>query len=262
MAMLFSAVALASLLGSSHCVGMCGPLALWASGTIDQSRRGVVANTTLYQLGRLLTYVLMGVVAGTVGELVNLGGETFGFRMLAARVVGGMMVVMGLWRLANLLPRERAPISATSKPSLVTRLLVRVRPLVFGLPIKTRAFATGLLTAFLPCGWLYLFAFVAAGTAAPLNGAVVMLAFWIGTVPLLTGLVFSASLINKRFKTAIPVFGSILLVLTGAYTSSGNGFASPEALPRLQSLANENQIQELVEAPLPCCCREECEEGS
>lgn len=165
------------------------------------------------------------------------------------------MITMGIGRLISLWPRRTSRQSDVKKsePGMMTRLLIRIRPLVFQLPISGRAFATGLLTAFLPCGWLYVFAFVAAGTATPLDGLTVMVAFWIGTVPLLTGMVFSATLANQRFRMAIPFVGSILLVATGAYTASGNGFASKEALPRLKSMVNETEIDQLGEAPLPCC---------
>ena len=260
MAVLFAATVLASLLGSTHCVGMCGPLALWASGATEKKRTGVAINTMLYHAGRLVTYIVMGVAAGWIGELVNLGGETLGMRMVAARIVGGLMIAMGLWRLLSLLPRKSQSVATATapSPSVVTRVLVWLRPTVFKLPAQGRAMAVGLLTAFLPCGWLYVFAFVAAGTASVFGGATVMVAFWIGTVPLLTGLVASASLVNKRFRMVIPVAGSILLVVTGAYTAAGNGFASADALPRLQSAVSEKAIEDLGEAPLPCCRKKEC----
>ena len=256
---LFSAVLLASLLGSTHCVGMCGPLALWATGATEKKPGNVTVNTTFYHFGRLLTYVLMGLIAGVIGELVNLGGETLGLRMMAARVVGVMMVVMGLWQLATFLPSRSTQVASgnTPKPSLITRLLIRVRPFIFKLPRSARALATGLLTAFLPCGWLYVFAFVSAGTASAFNGAIVMTAFWIGTVPLLTGLVISANLINAKFQMIVPITVSILLVVTGVYTACGNGFASPDALANLQSIAAEKQVSDLADASLPCCCNGE-----
>ncbi|MEL6106783.1 MAG: sulfite exporter TauE/SafE family protein [Planctomycetota bacterium] len=79
MSMLFSAIVLASVLGSTHCVGMCGPLALWASGALDQSRQKVLANTSLYHLGRLFTYAMMGLLAGGIGELVTSAAKQSAF---------------------------------------------------------------------------------------------------------------------------------------------------------------------------------------
>ena len=62
---LATAVVTASLLGSMHCVGMCGPLAIWASGGGDQVSRGtLLTSTSLYHAGRLTTYTLAGCIAG------------------------------------------------------------------------------------------------------------------------------------------------------------------------------------------------------
>ncbi|MEO8268710.1 MAG: sulfite exporter TauE/SafE family protein, partial [Aureliella sp.] len=72
---LVSAVVTSSLLGSMHCVGMCGPLAIWASGAGDRiSTHQMTVATTLYHLGRLLTYALVGMLAGAAGQLVDMGG--------------------------------------------------------------------------------------------------------------------------------------------------------------------------------------------
>ena len=153
---LFTAILLASLLGSTHCVGMCGPLALWASGTLERNRRGrLFLNTTLYHTGRLIAYTLVGIAAGVIGRLVNLGGESVGLQMLAARVVGGLMIGMGLYRLASLLPQRSTTDALTKrpKPSWITKTLVALRPAIFALPVSLRAFSAGGLTAFLPC-WL------------------------------------------------------------------------------------------------------------
>ena len=141
----------------------------------------------------------------------------------------------------------------------MTRVLIKVRPVIFKLPVSARALVTGLLTALLPCGWLYVFAFVAAGTANAFSGVIVMVAFWIGTVPLLTGLIVSANLINQRLSMVVPVVASILLVVTGVYTARGNGFASPDALAGLQVAASEKEIADLSDTPLPCCCSGEKE---
>ena len=136
--LLISAVATASLLGSTHCIGMCGPIALWAAGTTEVSQSRVAMNSTLYHLGRLIAYAAMGCLAGGIGELIDIGGDSIGLRMAAARVVGTAMVAFGMWRLARLV----WPKSATGrivKPSLVGRLLARMRPFVFQLPISARA---------------------------------------------------------------------------------------------------------------------------
>ena len=273
---LVSAIVTASLLGSMHCVGMCGPLAIWASGASDRiSTNQMTLATTLYHLGRLLTYALAGMLAGAAGQLVDMGGQALGVQLFAARIVGGLMTVFGLLQLLKLAGQWRVSqtnfVGPAPQPSLVTRWLLKLRPLVFRLSVPARGLATGLLTAFLPCGWLYLFALVAAGTGSMLMGSVVMIAFWIGTVPALVGLVTGTQALALRFCRVIPIGAAVLLIVGGCYTASGRGFASLNSLSdiRLSSSADFVKLQldapsasasdmaaglnKLIETPLPCC---------
>lgn len=257
---LISAVATASLLGSMHCVGMCGPLAIWASGAGDSARKRTVAIATfLYHIGRLITYLIAGLIAGFIGSAVEIGGEWLGFQVMAARVVGGVMIVVGVVRLYQLARPRKA--SATIQPSRISGLLVKMRPFLFRLPIPARGLMTGMLTTLLPCGWLYLFALIAAGTSSILMGPVVMFAFWVGTVPALTGLIAGTRLLSQPFGLLVPTIAAVLLVIGGGFTASGRGFAG---LTSLESLApNGNDAAALVEQatsageqPLPCCCED------
>ncbi len=99
----------ASLIGSLHCVGMCGPFAMIAahprSGSQDSLYRRVVG----YHFGRLTTYILLGTLAGMAGALVNSAGHTVGMSQTAARVVGVSMVLLGVTRLTSMVQmRSRA----------------------------------------------------------------------------------------------------------------------------------------------------------
>ena len=297
---LVGAVVTASVLGSMHCVGMCGPLAIWASGAADSSPGGnrfapgkILTTTALYHFGRLLTYALAGLLAGLIGELTDFGGEVLGVQLAAARIVGSVMILIGVVRLTQLIWGYRQSNNSTIasyavakplKPSPITRLLVRLRPYVFALPIKLRALATGLLTALLPCGWLYLFALVAAGTGSWMLGPIVMIAFWLGTVPALVGLVTGTRLLAGQFRKTIPSAAALMLIVAGGYTASGRGFANLNSLAEIHvaglqhgKLTNgqkdashmdecetcdvavglANDLGEIVKTPLPCCAGKE-----
>lgn len=266
MLILITAVVTASLLGSMHCVGMCGPLAIWASGAGEKApRRQIVTSTSLYHLGRLITYTIAGLIAGGIGSLVDVGGQTLGFQLAAARVVGSIMVLIGVWKLiAMWLPRN--PSVSGPVPSRIGGLLVRLRPYVFRLPPSGRALATGLLTTLLPCGWLYLFALIAAGTGNPLSGGITMAAFWVGTVPALTALIAGTQTLSRKFVQVVPTAAAILLIVTGCVTASGRGFARLSSLTEIanpvafsapsgdvDSGPTGEAISELVKTPLPCC---------
>lgn len=266
---LLTAVLTASLLGSMHCVGMCGPLAIWASGAGASLPRSTVwFASSLYHLGRLITYLIAGTIAGAIGGFVELGGNAIGVQVAAARVVGVVMVGIGAWKLWRLYFGHQ--ISAVGgSGSRIGGLLVRLRPLIFRLPPGGRALATGLLTTLLPCGWLYLFALVAAGTGRPVLGTLVMLAFWIGTVPALVSLVAGTQLLSRRFTRAVPIGAAVLLIVTGCFTAGGRGFAGLTSLawindPAVRAFDPEQEgvadgvmvgtiVQQLREQDLPCC---------
>ena len=283
---LMGAVLTASVLGSLHCVGMCGPLALWASGAGEGNTR-LVVNSSLYHFGRMLTYALVGLLAGVVGQLTDFGGEVLGVQLAAARIVGVIMVVMGAvqvmkwWALRQgsdrrglagwLLPKANN--GSVPQQSLVSRWLVSLRPMVFSLSLPMRAWVTGLLTALLPCGWLYLFAMFAAGTGHWLTGSVVMIAFWLGSVPALVGVVMSTKLLAGRLRQFVPVAVALMMMVAGGFTMAGRGFANLHSLSEIpvpeqassdqvmgkvaiESRSHESisqSLDELVKTPLPCC---------
>ncbi len=234
MLLLITAIVTASLLGSMHCVGMCGPLAIWASGAGERaSRQQIVASTTLYHLGRLLTYTIAGLIAGGIGSLVEVGGHTLGFQLAAARLVGAAMVVIGIWKLGKLMITRRATLNSGPAPSKIGGLLVKLRPFVFRLSPSVRALSVGMLTTLLPCGWLYLFALIAAGTGSVLMGGITMAAFWVGTVPALTALIAGTQTLSREFVRIVPVATAVLLVIAGGFTATGRGFAGLNSLSDL-----------------------------
>lgn len=249
------AVLVASVLGSLHCVGMCGPLALWATGGGQQ--RGTILT---YHLGRLTTYLIAGTFAGLLGSALNLGGDLAGYQMLAAKVAGIILVLVGIHRLLSLHPRFQWGITGEN-PSLVASLLQKAKPLLIRRGPRGRAYLGGLLTTWLPCGWLYLFVLLAAGTGALLTALTVMVAFWIGTLPALTAVWLSAKNVVPRMGTSLPVVAGVLLIVTGLYTATGRAAADlsqmmpPEDLEQLadQSDLKPTSLTDLADEPLPCC---------
>lgn len=282
---LLLAVLVASLLGSMHCVGMCGPLALWASGAGGQrGAKGVWPRLLAYHAGRLLTYSIAGLVAGLLGAAVSLGGDVVGIQSLAARVVGGAMIALGLiryveWQFPQWMRSQ--PAGATSAGSTsaglggwISAWVAARRPQLNRLPLLLRGVAAGSLTTLLPCGWLYLFVLVAAGTGHPLPAVSVMFAFWLGTLPALTALVAGSFRLAPRFGTLLPLIGAMMLLTTGLYTATGRAAADLTPLAQraatvararsagadaaLEQTANgpsvaQQTLDVLSGEPLPCC---------
>lgn len=259
---LIGAVVTASILGSMHCVGMCGPLAIWSSGAGEGNTR-LAFNASLYHLGRMVTYALVGLLAGLAGKLTDFGGEVLGVQLAAARIVGVIMIVVGVvqvikwWSLRRGTIKWFAPkskIMAAPKQSVVSKWLVSLRPHVFSLNPSSRALVVGLLTALLPCGWLYLFALFAAGTGNWWTGSVVMIAFWLGSVPALVAVVMSTKLLAGRLRQFVPVAVALMMIVAGGLTMAGRGFANLHSLAEIEvPKATSTSLDELVKTPLPCC---------
>jgi uncharacterized protein len=148
--------------------------------------------------------------------------------------------------------------STTVRPSRIAGALVRLRPFLARRSPGSRAFGIGFFTTFLPCGWLYVFALVAAGTGHVLSGALVMFAFWIGTIPALTSLIAGTGILSKYTSSLIPIGTALLLVTTGAFTASGRGFSGLNSLEGLQKGSESSmplvyQVEHADDVVLPCC---------
>ena len=228
---ILSAVLAASLVGSPHCAGMCGGLMLFALGADkDQPKGRRVRLQLAYHGGRLGSYLALGAVAGAIGAAIDFCGRFAGVQRAAAIVAGAMMITFGLALLARAAGLRTGRLRL---PKLITAVLERAHRLAFTLRPTSRALAIGLLTALLPCGWLYAFAFTAAGTASPLMGAAVLGTFWVGTVPLMALLGAGIQLLTRPLHAHLPLITGLAVTAVGVYTALGRLEApamTPESL--------------------------------
>lgn len=157
----FAAAFTAGLVGSPHCVGMCGGFAVLCGGH--------AVDTVFWHLGRLTTYALLGALAGAFGALIP------GPSWVAATV----SLVLMLWfaaGLAGLVPEPRVMIPG----------LHRLGAAVGRRSHPGMRYAFGIVTGFLPCGLVYATLGIAVAAGAPAAGALAMVVFGLGTVPLLS----------------------------------------------------------------------------
>jgi len=196
------AVATASFLGSLHCVGMCGPLVGFYCGAQD---RASTSAHVAYHASRLLVYAILGGIAGGLGSVVDLAGQTIHLHRAAALVGGIALIGFGV---LSLLGRGKGLLGKglLHRPTLVR--LKTARP-------ETRATALGLLSGTLPCGWLWAFVVSAASTASIASGVLVMTAFWIGTVPALLVSAAAWRGISRTLGRRLPLVTSLLLIAVG-----------------------------------------------
>src|SRR5262245_9745927 len=165
---------LGGLLGSSHCVGMCGAFAL----TIGLGTPSAAANARrqlAYSLGRIFTYSFAGAVAGFAGmRLQQLSAPAFHAQTVLAIAAGALLVVQGLHS-AGILPtfwKKRTGAGYCPSLSLFRSFLTA--------PGWHNAFLAGLLTGFLPCGLVYAYLVLAAGSGSLFVGASIMALFGAG----------------------------------------------------------------------------------
>jgi sulfite exporter TauE/SafE len=219
------------LLSSLHCVGMCGPL-LMALPTHRLNRTGQLLSPFLYHTGRILTYSLFGALFGLLGRGVYLAGWQQGFSI----TLGVLILLLFLTR--RLLPaRSLLPLSArrTGQALPITRFYARFQQWLGRLwqsPSIPKFFLLGMANGLLPCGMVYL-AVAGALTRNTVPEAIGFMAiFGAGTLPLLIGAQFAATLLapalRGRLRRALPVVTilvALLLILRGL--NLGIPFLSP-----------------------------------
>lgn len=251
MTSLFAAVFVASLLGSTHCAGMCGAFLAFA---VSPGPAGTAARSAprwqrlaAYNLGRLTTYVLLGVLAGLLGAAVNLGGAAVGLQRTAAALAGAIMVGFGVVAVLRLrgvrVPRLPLPPGLRSVVEAGHRAAA-------ALPPTSRALSIGLLTTLLPCGWLYAFAVTAAGTADAVLGGLTMAAFWAGTLPVMVSLGAGLQRLTGPLQARVPLITSLALVAVGLATVFGR-VSLPAAAITMQAASSTGVPS--PHDPLPCC---------
>ncbi len=212
MSTLLTAVLAASFAGSGHCAGMCGPLAALAFRETPGVKSSMLGLQAGYQGGRLASYALLGAAVGALGGALDLGGSLVGLQQVAMFVSGALLIGLGAQRLAARLgwlrPRGSGPGRGSQLYLALNRRLQR-------LPAGRRALGLGMLSALLPCGWLYAFAAVAAGTGGAVGGALVMLAFWLGGLPVMLALGAGLRRFFVPLERRLPLLGGFALMVAG-----------------------------------------------
>lgn len=202
---------LTGFFSSVHCVGMCGAIVLAYSAHIPPQERTVFTGSTYhfsYNAGRVLSYVLLGGVAGAFGGgIVALKGAGSWFSLAS----GILMILAGLF-LLRLMPSSVLEGSGAG-------VLLKFYRLTFGalvaVPKIESKFYLGLLTPLLPCGLLYAMALKAASTGSAMQGAATMGMFGLGIVPSLVATGLAGSWLSARVRVHGERIAAVLIVVMG-----------------------------------------------
>jgi uncharacterized protein len=218
------------LLTSVHCVAMCGGIALSQSvgsaapvpgaspraGRLERMVPGL-----LYNGGRVLSYTIIGAIVGALGSALSFSPVAKG---IIAAVAGLFMVLFGLRMLGVV---SGLPSASRLLPAGLRNALGRL-----GTSLRRRGpFAVGILNGLMPCGPLQTMQLYALGTGSALAGALSMLIFSAGTVPLMLAFGLAAALLPRRFVPVMVKASAVLVMFLGVVTFARAASLAGIALP-------------------------------
>lgn len=220
--MILSAIIL-GLMGSLHCVGMCGPIAFMLP--VDRTNNFKKATQIfIYHFGRLLAYSIMGILFGFIGK----GLYVFGIQQKLSIIIGILMIAV------ILLPSKTFSKYNLSKPiyKVISKIKTRL-----GKALKKKTADTfltiGFLNGFLPCGLVYMALFGAVAMANPLEGGLYMMLFGMGTIPLMTTAIYFSGFVKGATKRKVQRLIPVLVVIMGVlFIIRGLGLGIPYVSPK------------------------------
>lgn len=219
--MLWTALVL-GLVGSFHCIGMCGPIAFVLP--VDRSSKfNLFLQIFLYHFGRLLSYSIIGLLFGFIGKGLYLAG----FQQRLSILVGFIMIALVI-----------IPVTVLNKFSFSKPLYKIISNVKHKLGIylnkksNKAIFSIGFFNGFLPCGLVYMALIGSISTGNAVKGSLYMALFGLGTIPLMTTAVLLGNFVNltirAKIQKAIPVFVVIIGIL---FILRGLGLGIPYISP-------------------------------
>ena len=220
------------LISSLHCIGMCGPIAIMLP--VDRSNQ---TKKTLqiftYHLGRLAAYASIGFIFGLFGK---------GFSM--AGLQQELSVLLGIIMIVIVVIPEKVFIAYNfSRP--IFKVISKIKT-ALGSQFKNKSyqslFTIGLLNGFLPCGMVYVALFGAIAMQSPSLGILYMLLFGLGTVPMMSSVVYLNSFLTLPFRNKIQKVIPYVAVCIGIlFILRGLGLGIPYISPNTVSLFVQQQ---------------------
>lgn len=205
--MLSISALLIGFLGSFHCVAMCGPIALALSGG-KENNWNYLAGRSVYNAGRILTYAILGLLAGLAGHTLLMAG----FQKSISITIGVLMVVSVM--VIYYLPGK----SGTNQVALMVNKFIKG---VFSSILKNKnkagLFVAGLANGVLPCGFVYLAMAGAAATQNPVDGAGYMIMFGLGTFPAMMAVSAFGKVAGLKARLFLTKAAPVLMIVLGLF---------------------------------------------
>lgn len=194
-------------LGSFHCVGMCGPIAMALPG-MNQSKLAFLLGRLLYNLGRITTYSILGLLAGLAGHTLALAG----FQKTVSIASGILILVIVLIPSIS----RQTKLNGSFIYSWTNAIKLAFKKL-FTLRSKFTLYWIGLVNGLLPCGFVYLAVIASLGSPEKAGGMAYMLLFGLGTLPMMFTLSMGSKFIGAKYQPYIRKATPVIAFLMAAF---------------------------------------------
>ena len=216
------AIIVASIMGSTHCMLMCSPIAL----IIKKNNYSF----SLYNFGRLLSYMTLGILGGFLGnKIIDPSNTKLNYIFIIT--ISLIYIFIGIRLILN------KSIHFTFPQIFNDNIF---KPVKFFSNKKIKSVFIGIANGFIPCGWLYIFVLGSITTQNPIYGAIFMFLFWVGTLPALSFLPVILNKIKLRFHPYINtnIIAGVILILLGL----SNTVLSQQNIDTTKSITNHHYL--------------------
>ena len=218
------------LLSSLHCLGMCGPLALASQGIFRDQKTAAWINAVLYNAGRVLSYMLLGIIFGLFGSLLAMTG----YQKIISIASGVILLIIFAFSIQ--------PDALLSRISLVKNAFNRIQQ-AFITWSKDRNYLSrivlGILNGFLPCGMVYIALAGALSLQNSLGAMGFMLFFGLGTFPAMAGIMLAGKWFQSHWRMSLQKVYPAVSLLLGLYLIYRGIFSkTPLELNFIEALQN------------------------
>ncbi len=220
---LFITALIMGAVGTFHCIGMCGPLALALPVVTDNSTSRFFS-TLLYNLGRVTTYSILGAFFGIAGSSIAF----FGYQQGLSVTLGIVIIIF------ILLPKK-----IFARKNMLMRIFEKIRASLGKLFIRKNyhsVYFIGLLNGLLPCGLVYLAIAGAISTGSVLKSSLFMAAFGLGTLPVMWSIAFFGGFISIRVRQGIKkLYPYVMFAMAVLLIIRGLGLNIPYLSPSVSN---------------------------
>ncbi|MFN1834499.1 sulfite exporter TauE/SafE family protein [Balneola sp. MJW-20] len=194
------------LLGSVHCMGMCGPIAVSIPGNDDSVVRSFI-RSVIYNLGRVLTYALFGLVFGILG----MGATLAGYQNILSVMLGVLIILFAVF------PKLKPNLSENHLYRIFSDFLSKTIGKLFSNRSYSSSFLIGSLNGFLPCGFVITALAAALITTSPFHSSVYMVLFGIGTIPVMLFMNMAPMILKPSIRTRLRPLSTYFAIFLGSF---------------------------------------------